>query len=262
MTREVDVLGTLVFDLDGVLYVGSRPVPGAGATLDKLQSAGWTLLFATNNSSRTVDDVAAKIERVTGYEPATDSVITSGLAVAHHVKVGSRIFVVGERGLADTLKAHGHTITLDPQEADTVVAGVDFDITYNVIAAASTAVRAGADFVATNTDATFPTAEGLMPGAGAGIAAIATAAGQEPVACGKPHRPMGELVLDRVQGEHIWMIGDRLETDIALGKEFDWHTVLVRTGVTEEATTVPDVFRPDHTIDSIADLPALVSVRR
>lgn len=254
--------GTIVFDLDGVVYLGPEEVPGAGAALKELSREGWTLLFATNNSSRTVNDVAKKIERVTDFRPGTDTVITSGLAAAHHVEVGPRIFVVGEIGLVETLESHGHTITHDPDRAHVVVAGVDFDLTYDDIAAASRAIRAGARFIATNTDPTFPTPDGLLPGAGAGIAAIAVASGQQPVACGKPHRPMGELVLQRVTGQSVWMVGDRPDTDIALGKEFGWQTVLVGTGVTQDVESVPADVQPDHSIPSIADLPALVAANR
>jgi len=259
MPPDDEAIGTIVFDLDGVVYVGSQEIPGAGRTLAALDDLGWRLLFATNNSSRTADDVATKIADVAGYRPTTADVVTSGLAAAHHVKEGSKVFVVGEPGLVSTFEGHGHVTTTDPDDADTVIVGVDFSITYRDISDAARAIRNGAEFVATNTDATFPTPSGLLPGAGAGVAAIATASGCEPIVCGKPHRPMGELILERIEGESVWMVGDRPETDIAFGKKFGWQTVLVSTGVTNTTSAIPDAYLPDHMVESIVDLAMLVS---
>jgi 4-nitrophenyl phosphatase len=147
----------------------------------------------------------------------------------------------------------------DGSNVDSVVVGVHFGLTYTEIDIASEAIRNGAAFIATNTDATYPTSGGrLAPGAGAVVAAIATAAGTAPVICGKPHAPMGTMVQDLAEGDEIWMVGDRLESDIELAKNHGWRSILPLTGVTTTLDGAPDDLIPDHVVASIADVPDII----
>lgn len=254
--------GTVVFDLDGVVYLGSQTIPGSGSALREINDRGWQLLFATNNSSRTPAQVADKIHSLTGFAAAPDSVVTSGMAAASLLDgPDGRVLVVGEAGLLTTIAATGVEVVEDPDDADTVVVGIKFDVSYGDIKRAADAVRAGATFLATNTDAAYPTQHGLAPGAGSIVAAVSVAAEATAIDCGKPNAPMGDLVQQLVHGSDVWMIGDRPDTDIALAKRYGWHSVITLTGVTKATADVPPALAPDDSIASIRDLPALLGSR-
>ena len=169
------------------------------------------------------------------------------------------MYVLGTDGLRETLRTAGLTVTADWQEADTVVCGLDFEVTYRALVEASLAVQHGAAFYATNSDATYPSEEGLYPGAGALIAVIERATGKAPIVCGKPFLPMRQL-LNGLGGEKALIVGDRPDTDIALGMAQGWFTVLVLTGVVSDGSQVPEELRADMTIDSIAELPGLLGL--
>jgi len=250
-------LGTIVCDLDGVLYRGSEPVAGAGDALDRVSTAGFRLLFATNNATRTADEVAAAIRVRTGHAVAPEQVVTSAMATAHHLAgtVGG-VFVVGGRGLGATLVAAGVPVVVDWRGTDCVVVGLDVELTYAKLADATLAVRAGARLVASNDDATYPAPHGLVPGAGAIVAAVERATGATAEVCGKPHLPMRWLISELAGDGPVVVVGDRIETDVALGQAEGWVTVLTLTGVTtpEEAASAG----ADHVVASIADLPAIL----
>jgi HAD superfamily hydrolase (TIGR01450 family) len=259
-TTDGEPLGTIVFDLDGVLYVDSLAVPGAGAALQEISAAGWHVVFATNNSTRTVSTVLKHIEQRTGFSSPTASVVTSAMAAASWARTEHhRAFVVGEPGLRETLEDAGLTLVED-DTADCVIVGLDRDITYDKIDTASRLIRNGAAFIATNTDATFPTQTGPAPAAGSIVSAITTASGVEPLACGKPHVPMLSLVREMVRGSSVWVVGDRPDTDLAMARRAGWTAVLVLSGVTTPTTTISSDHAPHHTLASIADLPALLSI--
>lgn len=250
---------TVVCDLDGVLYRGPEPVAGAGAALEEIAAAGIRLLFATNNSTRTAAEVAAVIESRTRYPASPADVVTSAMATAHHLAgVARSVYVVGGRGLPPTLSAAGIPIVESWREADCVVVGLDPNLTYEKLADATLAVRAGARLVATNDDATFPTPQGLVPGAGALVAALERATGRHAEVCGKPHEPMRRLLRELAGAGPVLVVGDRVETDIALGMAEGWATVVTLTGVStpEEAQRAG----ADHMVASIADLPPILGI--
>jgi 4-nitrophenyl phosphatase len=199
---------------------------------------------------------AEKITSLTGVAVTADQVLSSSLAAVS--LLGSNdgpVLVVGEEGVADAVRRAGLQETTEPREARSVLVGLTRDLSYDLLGRAMTAIRAGARFVATNDDATFPTEEGLMPGAGAIVAAIAAATDQSPLVAGKPNRAMRELIRSRGVGA-AWVIGDRVDTDIALASdEPDWRSILVLTGVTD-AGEVPGA-RADHVV---ADFPAAVDL--
>ena len=260
-TTDGAPLGTIVFDLDGVVYVDAHAVPGAGAALESIAAAGWHIVFATNNSTRTAESVLEHIERRTGFTSPTATVVTSAMAAASWAQSRyERVFVVGEPGLRETLEGAGLRIVEDAT-ADCVIVGLDRSLSYNKIDAAARLIRDGAAFIATNTDATFPTQTGPAPGAGSIVSAVATASGIDPVACGKPHVPMLSLVREMISGDSVWVVGDRPETDLAMARRAGWNAVLVLTGVTTPTTSITSDHAPHYTIASIAELPALLSNR-
>ena len=250
--------GTIVFDLDGVVYLGNVGVPGAGEALAAVSELGWHIVFATNNSTRTPHEVLRHVEARTGFRGLDVDVATSAMAAAAWtVREHSSVFVVGERGLRDTLADAGLEIVDDDAEA--VVVGLDRQIDYESIAKAARMIRDGATYIATNTDATFPTPEGPVPGAGAIVAAITKAGGKDPITCGKPEDPMLNLVRSLVRGIDVWLVGDRPETDLAMANRAGWHSVLVLTGVTASGTQIHSDDQPAFIIDTIASVPGLIS---
>ena len=247
----------LVCDLDGVVYRADRAIPGAGAALTALTEQGVGLTFLTNNATKTAAEAAAKITRVTGFEVKADQVVTSAEAAAHLlVETRPPTLLLGAAGAVEPLQRAGIEIVERWQEARALVVGLDPDLSYERLTEAVMAVNNGARFVATNTDVTYPTTEGLWPGAGALVAAVQAASGVEPEVVGKPHAPIRALLEDRLGGGRVMVVGDRPETDLALGVSEGWETILVLSGVTESAAGVAPP--PDYIVDSIAEIPGLV----
>lgn len=218
-----------VIDLDGVVWRGSDPVEGAVAALGRLLDAGEQVAFVTNNSSVPAHEVRRRLTEL--GVPGGPEVLTSADAAATVVEAGERVLVRGGPGLVDALSARGAEL-VDRRPADTVVVGWHRDFTYDSLAEAHLAVAAGARFVATNDDATYPTGEVEIPGSGALVAYLARSTGVDPVIAGKPHGPMAELITTRL-GADGWVVGDRVETDGLLAGRLGWRFALVLTGVTD-----------------------------
>ena len=188
-----------------------------------------------------------------------EAAVTSAAAAASYAAGRFRsAFVVGSTALQVTLEDAGVEAAI-ADRAECIVVGLDRDLTYESIDQAARAVRRGAAFIATNVDNTYPTPTGLAPGAGSIVAAVATAAGEEPIICGKPTPVFRELVRSRLIGGEIWVVGDRPETDIAMALAEGWRSVLVLTGVVSDPAEVPAEFSPDYVIASVADLPDLIA---
>lgn len=242
-------------DLDGVLWRGRAPLPGAAEAVGELQAAGVEVVFVTNNSAPLVADHEARLAAL-GVD-AAGRVLTSPMAAATLLAPGERVLVAGGPGVLEAVRAAGaEPVTYEEAGAgapvDAVVVGLHRDFDWQRLRIASGAVRDGARFVATNTDATFPTPDGLVPGAGAIVAAVATAAGRAPQVAGKPHPPMARLLTQRCGTDGL-VVGDRPDTDGALARACGWRFGLVLSGVTTEAD-LPVEPAPDLVA---ADLPEL-----
>jgi len=223
----------LLFDLDGVLYRGDDPVPGAGEALAGVREQAATIRFLTNNSARTPDEVAGRLERM-GIAAAPAEVITSANATAallHREGATGTAFVIGERGIRDALGGIGiRVVDGTPDHTDLVVVGWDRDLTYDSLRTAVLLIQRGARLIATNADATYPAPDGLWPGGGAILAAVTTATGATPTVVGKPSRPMFEAAGEDTGAQHPLVVGDRLDTDIAGAAAMGWDSLLVLTG--------------------------------
>jgi HAD superfamily hydrolase (TIGR01450 family) len=230
-------------DLDGVVWLGATPIPGAAEAVARLRAAGERVAFVTNNSFGRRADVAAKLTSH-GIDPG-DDIVTSAVVAAGLVQPGERALVCGGPGIVEELCLRGVDIVdASAPEArdgrfDVVVVGYHPTFDYHRMDTASAAVRAGARLLATNDDATYPMDSGIKPGGGAILASIATAAGVAPEVAGKPHEPAASLVRDRLGPDGV-MVGDRPDTDgrfaVALGYRFG----LVLSGVTSEADLPTD----------------------
>ncbi len=223
-----------IFDLDGTLYRGNTVLPGAAEFISHLRQAGIPLLFLTNNATTPPQGVVDRLTQM-GIPAGIEDVFTSAQATAATLAEETpdcRIYVVGEVGLREALLAAGLTLTGDFREADTVVAGMDREVTYLKLRDAALAIRRGAQFIATNTDRTLPTELGLVPGAGSLIGLLEIATDVQPRIIGKPSAGIMQLGLRRLgtPRELTAAVGDRAETDIMGGQAADMPTIAVLTG--------------------------------
>jgi len=247
-------------DLDGVLWRADDPIPGAASAVAALRHAGLRVAFVSNNSSQPIAAVVAKLG-AHGIDAAPDDVLTSATAAASllgpALRPGARVLVCGGDGVVEALVDAG----LDPVDdgpADAVVVGFDRGFDFAALDRASRVVREGARFVATNLDATYPIPGGLLPGAGAITAAVATAAGRRPEVAGKPAAPMVALVRDRFGPVGV-VVGDRPSSDGALASALGWPFALVLSGVTASDAPPGGEAVPDPPPPFVgADLGALV----
>jgi glycerol-1-phosphatase len=256
----VDRYDAFLLDLDGVLYRGEDPVEGAPETLDALRSAAKSLVFLTNNSWRTPDQVAAKLEAM-GIRAAPDEVVTSAEAAAallrREVPHGTA-YVLGGDGVRSALAGAGiEAVDGEPDAVDVVVVGWDGDLTYDRLRTATVLVGRGARLVATNADPSYPAPGGeLWPGAGAILAAVETGSGRRGTVVGKPRRHLFDLAVERVGSSNALVVGDRIETDIVGAAEAELDAALVLTG----ASTLADLLLADALPRYV--LPDLSAVRR
>ncbi len=217
-----DAYDAFILDLDGVLFRGDEPIVAATPTIDALRAAGKRLVFLTNNSARTPEQIATKLGRL-GIDAAEDEVVTSAQAtgelLAGRPQGGEVLtaYVIGQDGIRSALTEAGlELVDGAADRSDFVVVGWDGDVTYEALRRATVLVRGGAQLVATNADASYPAPGGeLWPGAGAILAAVETASGVRALVVGKPHPPLFQSALARAGTRTALMVGDRIETDIA-----------------------------------------------
>jgi 4-nitrophenyl phosphatase len=194
-----------------------------------------------------------------GINVPLSAVVNSASATASYIRAETnyqKIFVIGETGLKEELASEGLTIVTgeDPSEVNCVVVGMDRYLSYDKLTKALRAIFAGADFIGSNPDSTFPKEGGeICPGAGCMIGAVRGATGKDPsIVIGKPNTIMVDQVLSELNSSpsDAVMVGDRLTTDILCGKRSDLYTVLVKTGISEKNKSIV----PDLTLESIRDL--------
>ena len=242
---------TWAIDLDGVVWLAGKGLPGSAQAVSELRQAGERVAFLTNNSGPLLRDHIAALAGV-GIECGPADLATSAQAAATLVQPGSRVAVVGDDGVREALEARSAHI-VDPSDGPSaVVLGRTVKLDYGQLAAAATAVRNGARFVAANTDATYPAGGELLPGAGALVAFVEVASGHEPEVAGKPHQPMAALVQERF-GQIDVMAGDRPDTDGLFAKRVGARFGLVLSGVTRQSD-LPVVPRPDLVADDLMGL--------
>jgi len=242
-----------VLDLDGVVYIGHEPVPGAADALAKARASGMRLAFATNNASRTPSATAALLTDV-GVPAAADDVVTSAQAaarlLAERLPSGSKVLVVGGMGLRQALRAAGlRPVSTAAERPVAVAQGYLPGLSYDLIAQGAQAVASGALFVASNGDTTIPGPGGtIRPGNGALVQVIRTATGVDPIVTGKPEIPLHRETIIRTGAERPLIVGDRLDTDIEGAYNGGADSLLVLTGVTDPRTLLaaPPHQRPTY----------------
>jgi 4-nitrophenyl phosphatase len=251
----------LILDMDGVVWKADAPIGDLPATFAKIRARGLKFVFATNNGTKSPEEYQQKLADL-GVEVEAAQVVTSALGIgfmlAQKYPRGTKIFMIGENGIRLALEERGFEILNleNATKAQAVVMGIDRGINFEKMMEASLLVRAGIPFYTTNTDKTFPTPRGEIPGSGAWVSVITTATGIEPTIAGKPFPYLMELSLEQLgtSREETLVVGDRLETDIAAGQAVGCPTALVLSGVSTRQQANQWMPAPTVIADSLAAL--------
>jgi NagD protein len=251
-----------IFDLDGTVYLGERLLPGAAETVARLRACGARVVFLTNKPFQRRETYAAKLEGL-GVPATPADVINSSLVLARRLAYeapGARVFTIGERPLLEELQEAGLALEDDPARVEWVIASLDRELTYRKLVVGYQALARGARFCATNPDRTLPLDGEQLPDCAAVIAALEACSGRrvEWVA-GKPSPLMLQTALERLglPAEQCLMVGDRLETDVAMGRAGGAWTAAVLTGVTTPEVLAASPHQPDFVCAGIEEVPAL-----
>jgi len=257
----VDGYDLVIFDLDGVVYLGTEPVPGAVEAVNRLHQTGVPVVYATNNAARRPDEVALLLTGL-GVRAVADEVLTSPQAaaalLADRLPAGAKVLIVGTDALASEVAGVGLTpVSSADDKPVAVVQGYGPKVGWPELAEACVAVRDGALWVATNGDRTLPSVRGPLPGNGSLVAAVATALGREPdETVGKPAPALFERAARRTGATRPLVVGDRLDTDIEGAVRAGMDSLLVLTGVStpKDVLTAPAGRRPTHLAAGLAGL--------
>ena len=247
-----------LFDLDGTVYRGEALIPGAAATIAALRGAGRRVAFLSNKPLYTRAAYAEKLTRL-GIPTTAEDVVNSSLALARHLAhldAGASVFVIGEPPLVAELRAHGFEVRSDPRVGWVVIA-FDRTFDYAKLNTALQAVRQGARLIATNPDRTCPTEEGEIPDCAGMITAVEAVTGATvDIVVGKPSPIILDVALERlgVAASECVIVGDRIETDMVMGKRLGLATVLVLTGITRADDPRIAEIAPDLVLRSIREL--------
>ena len=254
---QLSALRALVIDVDGVLWSGDHALPGTRAFFDFLRARQIVLTIATNNSARPASEIIERLASL-GVQVSESEVLTSAHATALYLPRiaarGARVLVVGGEGLKGEMTRAGYVLV--DQNADVVVGGVDWTLTYDKLKRAALEIRHGAKFVGTNADKTYPSTEGIIPGAGAILAALQAATDVAPIVIGKPERAMFDIAVEKMGAprEGTATLGDRLDTDIEGAQRAGLKSILVLTGVTTRQVLAQSRIQPDLIFDTLDTL--------
>lgn len=252
-----------LFDLDGTIYLGDKLLPGAAETLAGLRAAGRRVIFLSNNPTKTRQQYITKLTGL-GIPATLENMVNSSFVMVQWLlreAPTARLFVVGEEPLKHDLREAGFQLTEKADEIDIVVASFDRTFEYRKLQIAYDAIGAGARLVATNPDRYCPTPTGGEPDCAAIIAAIEACTGAkcDPIV-GKPSPIMVSMITSYLglPPDRCMMVGDRLETDIAMGQNAGMLTAVALSGVSTRADVARMAVPPTFAIERLSELPALV----
>jgi 4-nitrophenyl phosphatase len=257
---NLDAFRAVVLDMDGVLYRGKMPLPGVADILAFLDSQGIPYACATNNATLTPQEFTAKLDSM-GITMPPERIVTSPVATRRYLQDkaprATRVYCVGMNGLRSALFDDGYFVE-DDEKPEYVVVGMDFEVTYRQLRRACLHIRAGATFIGTNPDTTFPAEDGIVPGCGALLALLQAGSEQAPYVIGKPGPALflASISILGAKPEQTLTIGDRLDTDILGARNAGLASALVLTGVTTPEILKTSSVQPDGVYD---DLPALLA---
>ena len=259
MDERLRSLRGFLLDLDGVLFRGDRAIPGAADLLQHLLETATPFCILTNNSTRTPEEYVRKLAAI-GVTISPAHVLNSALVAASYLErrkaADQRVLVVGSDSLRALLRARGIVVTEAWQEASDVLVGLDRQLSYEKMAAASLAIGRGARFLGTNSDRSFPSERGFEPGNGALLSMLETTTGIAPEVLGKPFATMFEAALARLAtaAKQTAMIGDRHETDIVGAAQAGIFTIAVTTGAATREQLVASTPPPDCIFPSVQEI--------
>jgi HAD superfamily hydrolase (TIGR01450 family) len=259
--QEID---TVLCDLDGVVWLAHHPIAGSVDAVASLRRSGRRVLFVTNNSAATLADHEAALAKV-GISASGD-VVSSATAVTKLVQAGERVLVAAGPGVVEALECAGADVVVNTGtpidgRVDAVVVGLHRDFDYDRLAVAADNARRCGRLIGTNSDTTYPTPQGLLPGGGAILAAVASASGVEPAVAGKPHQPLAALVTSMLStprrpfaADRLIMVGDRPETDGLFAARLGCRFALVRSGVSRAGAPIDETTPVDLDAADLAEV--------
>jgi 4-nitrophenyl phosphatase len=257
-TNRLEQIHHILADMDGVIYRGSQTLPGAVEFLRWLEQQHIDLLYITNNSTRTPQQYVQKLAGM-GIPARPEQILTSSLATRAYLEQqsprGTPVYLIGEHGLEQAMLGDGY-FQLDERRPEYVVVGLDNELNYDKLRIATLAIRAGARFIGSNPDRTFPSPEGIIPGAGTILAALEAATDVQPTIIGKPERWMIAEAMQRLGADpqHTAVLGDRLETDILGGNRQGLTTLMVLTGVHGREDIAASEIKPNLVFENLVAL--------
>ena len=256
-----------IFDMDGTIYLGGIPFDFAKRFIKNLRASGRRVLFFTNNASHTSPFYLKKLDRL-GFEPREDEIMTSGDVTLEYLKryrAGKSVYMVATDELVEEYAAKGIKLVngeSDPQSADIVITSFDTTLTYEKLNIACRLIRNGAEYLSTHPDFNCPTENGFIPDSGAIAALVTASTGKTPTYFGKPYKETIEMIGEATgfDNSEMCIFGDRLYTDIALGKSFGVTSVLVLSGETteEDVDSALPKDKPDFAFASLDDVDRLM----
>ncbi|MBN2558430.1 MAG: HAD-IIA family hydrolase [Clostridia bacterium] len=260
MNRPLKDKEMFILDMDGTFYLDNTPVEGALGFIEFLKSKNKGFLFFTNNSSKSITDYVLKLRNM-GVAVDDDDIFSSGAVAIDFInknRKGKSVYVIGTKSLSDSFADAG--IALDDSNPGIVLLGFDTTLTYEKIYKGCTFIRNGAEFIATHPDSNCPVEGGLMPDTGSMIKMFTESTGVEPLVMGKPHVHTVEALEAKTgvgRGGMVF-VGDRLQTDIAIGVNNGAASVLVMTGATSPKMLIESKIKPSFTVPSISYIKDLI----
>lgn len=238
------------------MYNGTNPIPSAKLFIEELVSRSIPHLYVTNNATKTPQDVVSFLKDICDIDVREEHIYTSGIAAIDYVAKrhpNARAYIVGEAALKSQAEEAG--LLLAEDDIEVVIQGLDRNTTYQKLALASTAIRKGAAFIATNPDFKLPTEKGMMPGSGALTSFIQATTGVTPTVIGKPCDPIMEGALARMglERKDVVMVGDNYQTDILAGIQYGIDTILTLTGVTSLSDIEAVEKKPTHIVTNLTE---------
>jgi len=259
--KTLDQIRALIIDMDGVLVLGTSPLPGISEFFSLLAARELDFVVATNNATVSPENLAKRLNNL-GVQIPQNKVVTSAMATAGYLREDqhrdSKVLVIGEAPLRQAILSAGLEISESAKEASAVVVGLDREISWHKLSEAAYAIGAGAVFIGTNPDPSFPTERGITIGNGAMLAAISAATGVQPIIIGKPETYLYQFALRKLgtKPDETLALGDRLDTDILGGIKAGLCTALVLTGVTSRQELENSSIQPDWIFEDLTKLTA------
>lgn len=257
MPKNIKDVELFLFDLDGTVYISETEIEGSFEAISKLRKMGKRVCFFTNNSSRMHIDYIQRLNNL-GLRVYSDEIYTSGQVTCEYILDnyrGSKVFLLGNDRLRSEFLLYG--IELSDTNPDIAVLGFDTTLSYDRLYQFCKWLNKGIPYIATHPDFNCPAEECPMPDVGSFIEMIKLTVGRTPdLIMGKPYKTAGERITKKygLPPRKIAMVGDRLYTDIAFGKNCGFTTILVLSGETTQEMVNESKIKADYTLAAVREI--------